>query len=105
MVSILNDKIGFFGVLLRIPVVLYFGPKKFLKESTITCGVASKRQVWSTFFLFEIFDHVSKGKFGPDSNCSKRQVCSRFGEKLTVSRFQSGKKRRITLRPCMNLSF
>ena len=34
------------------------------------------------FFLFEIFDHVSKGKFGPHLNCSKRQVWSRFGEKI-----------------------
>ena len=47
-----------------------FWPKGCLQESTITCGVASKRQVWSTFFLFEIFDHVAKGKFAPYSNCS-----------------------------------
>ena len=61
--------------------VLNFGPEKCLKESKVTCGVSSKRQVWSTFFLFEFFDHVSKGKFGPHSKCSKRQVCSIFGEK------------------------
>ena len=65
----------------KVRIVLYFGPEKCLKESRITWGVASKRQVWSTFFLFEIFDHVSKGKFGPYLNCSKRQVWSRFGEK------------------------
>ena len=64
-----------------IRIVLNFGPEKCLKESKVTCGVTSKRQVWSTFFLFEFFDHVSKGKFGPHSNCSKRQVCSIFGEK------------------------
>ena len=64
-----------------VRIVLYFGPKKCLKGSGVTCGVTSKRQVWSTFFLFEFFDHVSKGKFGPHLNFSKRQVWSRFGEK------------------------
>ena len=44
--------------------------------------LASKRQIWSTLYLFEIYDHVSKGKFGPLSNWSKRQVWSRFGENL-----------------------
>ena len=65
----------------QIRIVLNFGPEKCLKESKVTCGVTSKRQVWSTFFLFEFFDHMSKGKFGPHSNCSRRQVWSRFGEK------------------------
>ena len=70
---------------MKLRIVLYFGPEKCLKESRITWGFASKRQVWSTFFLFEIFDHVSKGKFGPYPNCSKTQVWSRFGENLELS--------------------
>ena len=74
-----NNYVLFLTYIIRI--VLNFGPEKCLKESKVTCGVTSKRQVWSTFFLFEFFDHVSKGKFGPHSNCSKRQVCSIFGEK------------------------
>ena len=67
--------------IINVPKVLYFGPEKCLKEFISRVRLASKRQVWSTFFLFEIFDHVSKGKFGPHSNCSKRQFWSRFGGK------------------------
>ena len=52
------------------------------RSSKSRVGLASKWQVWSILFLFEIYDHVSKGKFGPLSNCSKRQVWSRFGEKF-----------------------
>ena len=55
--------------------------KSVWRSSESRVGLASKRQVWSILFLFEIYDHVSKGKFGPLSNCSKRQVWSRFGEK------------------------
>jgi len=76
-------------------IVLNFGPEKCLKESRVTCGVSSKRQVWSTFFLFEFFDHVSKGKFGPHSNSSKRQVWSKIRRKILdqtclFEQFESG---------------
>ena len=65
----------------RIPNVLYFGPEKCLKEVIITCETCfEKASLVHFFLLFEIYDHVSKGKFGPHSNCSKRQVCSIFGE-------------------------
>ena len=56
--------------------------KSVWRSSESRVELASKRQVWSILFLFEIYDHVSKGKFGPLSNCSKRQVWSRFGEKI-----------------------
>ena len=55
--------------------------KSVWRSSESHVGLASKKQVWSNLFLFEIYDHVSRGKFGPLSNCSKRQVCSIFGEK------------------------
>ena len=58
----INYEIAIFYIsyCIEIRIILYFGPKKCLKESKITCWVASKRQVWSTFFLFEIYDDVSK---------------------------------------------
>ena len=56
--------------------------KSVWRSSESRVGLASKRQVWSILFFFEIYDHVSKGKFGPLSNCSKRKVWSRFGEKF-----------------------
>ena len=49
------------------------------RRSESRVGLASKMQVWSTLFLFEIYDHVSKGRFDPLFNCSKRQVSSRLG--------------------------
>ena len=56
--------------------------KSVSKSSESRVGLASKWQVWSILFPSEIYDHMSKGKFGPLSNCSKRQVWSRFGEKI-----------------------
>ena len=55
--------------------------KSVWRSSESRLGLVSKRQVWSILFLFEISNHVSNGKFGPLSNCSKRQVWSRFEEK------------------------
>ena len=55
--------------------------KSVWRSSKSRVGLASKRQVWSILFLFEIYDHVPKDKFDPLSNCSKRQVWSIFGEK------------------------
>ena len=39
--------------------------KSVWRSSESQVRLASKRQVWNILFLFEIYDHVSKGKFGP----------------------------------------
>ena len=76
-----------------IPNVLYFGPEKCLKEFISRVRLASKRQVWSTFFspkfrvtcqkasfLFWIVwitcgRCFRKGKFGPDFTPNLDQTC------------------------------
>ena len=67
--------------------VLYFGPVECLKEFISRVRLASKRQVWSTFFFspkFRVtcqkaslvhFQIVRKSKFGPDSEKNLDQTC------------------------------
>ena len=48
-------------------------------------GICMPKQVWSTFFLFEIFDHMINSlrirRFGPYSNSSNMQVWSTSNRK------------------------
>ena len=71
---------------IKVPNVLYFGPEKCLKEFISRVRLASKRQVWSTFFSpkFRVtcqkaslvhFQIVRKGKFAPYSEKNLDQTC------------------------------
>ena len=60
---------------------LIFWSRKVFEGVHITCETCLEKASLVHFFLSEIQGHVSKGKFGPLSDCSKRQVWSRFGEK------------------------
>ena len=44
-----NISVEHFHMFNSVPNVIYFGPEKCLKEFRITCGVASKRQVFVHF--------------------------------------------------------
>ena len=52
------------------------------RSSESRVELASKRQIWSILFLFEIYDHVPKGKFGPDLDKNLDQTCLFLGSDL-----------------------
>ena len=69
--------------------VLFFGPKRRLKEFKSRVGFASKRRFWSTFKLFERVLLVHSNKKTMDQNCIFKQFINHVIGKSPNMRFWS----------------